>query len=508
MNWSEVLFFILYLLALGFYALAMCFILAYGLLQMQLFRAYLTPEKTRPAENKYTPTITVQLPVYNEGLIACRLIDAVCRFDYPSDKLEIQVLDDSTDESLHTTLSRVAYWQRNGVQIRHLHRTDRSGFKAGALKEGLEQATGELIAIFDADFLPDPGFLKKCVPPFQEEKIAVVQTRWAHINRNESLLTQVQALALDMHFSIEQAGRERLGVFLNFNGTAGIWRKKAILDAGNWEADTLTEDLDLSYRAQMQGWKIHFLEEVATPAELPAYVSAIQSQQHRWNKGGAQVASKHLRKIWSGSFPWKIKLHATFHLLNSSVFVALLIVAFSSVVIGPGLARWPLPEVFRTISWVFLLATVALANNFLLAFRKYSGKPTLLFPFYFIAFLLVSMGISLHNGKAVLGGFLGKYSDFIRTPKKGDASNLGHAIRYLRQGRSQTITELVAGGFFIAVTWIGLFNGWYAFALLHGMLGIGYTGIAFTGIWHSASIIKAAQHGQTGQAGTPSSFTK
>jgi cellulose synthase/poly-beta-1,6-N-acetylglucosamine synthase-like glycosyltransferase len=488
MTWAEGLLYSLFLFSLVTYGVAMLFIFAYGLVQWQLFWAYIRRNKATPQKNDNTPKVSVQLPVFNEGLISCRLIDAACNLDYPKECLEIQVLDDSTDDSLNSTAERVRYWKGMGKDIVLIHRSDRQGFKAGALKEGLAQAKGDFIAIFDADFIPGPDFLKKCLPLFEEERVAVVQTRWAHINRDESLLTQVQALALDMHFSIEQAGREQLGVFLNFNGTAGVWRKTAILDAGNWESDTLTEDLDLSYRAQMKGWKIRFLEEVATPAELPAFISAIQSQQHRWNKGGAQVAVKHLRKIWHGHFPWKIKRHATFHLLNSSVFVAMLMVGFSSIVISPGMVRWPLPEVLHVISWIFLLATVALANNFFLAYRKYSGKPALLFPFYFMAFLLISMGISLHNGRAVLGGFLGKPSDFIRTPKKGDSSNLDHAMRYLMQGTSKTVTQLIAGALFVAMTWIGLFQGWHTFALLHAMLGLGYSSVAIIEFYHRRKI--------------------
>jgi cellulose synthase/poly-beta-1,6-N-acetylglucosamine synthase-like glycosyltransferase len=500
MNFAESLFYFFYILALLIYGFAMSFIFAYGIIQLQLFWSYLK-RKSSPVELKeFTPKISIQLPVFNEGLIASRLIDAVCMLNYPKELLDIQVLDDSTDDSLKATNERVSFWKNSGIHITHIHREVRSGFKAGALKEGLVQCKGDFVAIFDADFIPEPDFLKKCISQFLDENIAVVQTRWDHINRNESLLTQVQALALDMHFSIEQGGREALGVFLNFNGTAGIWRKSAILDAGNWEADTLTEDLDLSYRAQMKGWKIRYLEDVASPAELPAFIGAIKSQQHRWNKGGAQVAKKHLLKILSGSLSWKVKIHACFHLLNSSVFVALLISAVASIFISPGLQRWPLATPFYFLSWIFLLALFALAMNFFMAYRKFSGKPIFFFPFFFFAFLIIAMGVSIHNARAVIGGLSGKRSDFIRTPKMGDKSNISHAFHYLQQqNKDQFMLETVAGILFLLVFAYDLFNGWYAPAYYHGMLFLGYSVIAFTGRKHSLKLKMTLVNSKTNQ---------
>ncbi|EDO26837.1 predicted protein, partial [Nematostella vectensis] len=256
------------------------------------------------------PFITIQLPVYNELYVMERLLNNIVNIEYPKDKLEIQVLDDSTDESVISTAKQIERLQKTGIDIKHIQRENRIGFKAGALKEGLEKAKGEFIAIFDADFLPEKDWLLKTVPYFKNPEIGVVQTRWGHINRNYSTLTKIQAFALDAHFTLEQVGRNSQGHFINFNGTAGIWRKECIYDAGNWEGDTLTEDLDLSYRAQLKKWKFKYLENVVTPAELPVIISAARSQQFRWNKGGAENFQKMLKKIiTSNTISFKTKIH-------------------------------------------------------------------------------------------------------------------------------------------------------------------------------------------------------
>jgi cellulose synthase/poly-beta-1,6-N-acetylglucosamine synthase-like glycosyltransferase len=489
MNFAETTLFFFYLLAMIVYGLAMSFIFAYGIVQLQLFWSYVKKRDAIAIAKDFKPKISIQLPIYNEGMVASRLIDAVCQLNYPKDLVDIQVLDDSTDDSLDTTLERVEYWQKRGFYIKHIHRKIREGFKAGALKEGLTHCKGDFIAIFDADFIPTPDFLEKCIPHFLDSNTAVVQTRWEHINRNESILTQVQAMALDMHFSIEQSGREKTGVFLNFNGTAGIWRKSAIEDAGDWEADTLTEDLDLSYRAQMKGWRIKYLEDVTSPAELPAYMSAIKSQQHRWNKGGAQVARKHLLHILGSTLPWKIKIHATFHLLNSTVFLALLITSISSIIINSCFDSWPLAEPLKHASSIFLIAVVALALNFFIAYRKFSRKHLVFFPFYFLAFLIIAMGLSIHNARAVIGGLTGKTSDFIRTPKVGDKSNRLKAVVYLQQQRSDRyVGEATAGIFFFIVLLIDLYFSWFLFAYFHGMLFLGFSTIAIIGTFHNLKL--------------------
>jgi len=275
------------------------------------------------------PMVTVQLPLYNEQYVVERLIDTIAEFDYPKDRFEIHILDDSTDETLDIVKRKVEEYKAKGFQIEQILRTVRQGYKAGALKDGTVFAKGEFLAIFDADFMPKPDFLKKTVPFFQDPKVGVVQTRWEHINQNYSLITKLQALQLNVHFTVEQVGRMQGDYFLQFNGTAGVWRKSTIEDAGGWEADTLTEDLDLSIRAQMKGWKIKFLEEIGSPAELPAEMNALKSQQFRWMKGGAETARKMLPTLWkSKDLTTRQKIHATQHLFASSVFLFVFLPVF------------------------------------------------------------------------------------------------------------------------------------------------------------------------------------
>ena len=286
------------------YTFAIVMIFFYALAQLNLLFNYLTAQNKKNKAPKFdlsnpeeVPYVTIQLPVYNEMYVMERLLDNIAQIKYPEGKLEIQVLDDSTDYSLKLTAEKVKELRATGLDIKHITRTDRSGFKAGALKEGLKTAKGELIAIFDADFLPEEDWLMRTIPYFKDPEIGVVQTRWGHLNRNYSLLTKIQAFALDAHFTLEQVGRNSKGHFINFNGTAGVWRKTCILDAGNWEGDTLTEDLDLSYRAQLKKWKFKYLENVETPAELPVVISAARSQQFRWNKGGAENFRKMMWRV-------------------------------------------------------------------------------------------------------------------------------------------------------------------------------------------------------------------
>ncbi|HPE82125.1 MAG TPA: glycosyltransferase family 2 protein, partial [Aequorivita sp.] len=300
------------------YSIALLLIFMYALAQLNLLFNYLTARKGHKNSPTFDfskeveiPKVTIQLPVYNELYVMQRLLDNIAQIDYPKDKLEIQVLDDSTDESFAQTAQHIRELQKTGLDIQHITRKNREGFKAGALKEGLKIAKGEYIAIFDADFLPKKDWLKNTVPYFKDPEIGVVQTRWSHLNRDYSILTRVQAFALDAHFTLEQVGRNSKGHFINFNGTAGVWRKECILDAGNWEGDTLTEDLDLSYRAQLKMWKFKYLEEVETPAELPMVISAARSQQFRWNKGGAENFQKMAWRVFkSHDVSFKTKLHS------------------------------------------------------------------------------------------------------------------------------------------------------------------------------------------------------
>ena len=321
------------------YSIALILIFMYALAQLNLLFNYIASQKHSEDSPEFDfsnsdeiPYVTIQLPVFNEIYVMDRLLKNIVLLDYPKDKLEIQVLDDSTDESVESTATLIKALQKEGVDIQHIQRTNREGFKAGALKEGLVNAKGEYIAIFDADFLPQRDWLKRTIPFFKDEAVGVVQTRWGHINRDYSVLTRIQAFALDAHFTLEQVGRNSKGHFINFNGTAGVWRKTCIIDAGNWEGDTLTEDLDLSYRAQLKDWKFKYLENVETPAELPVAISAARSQQFRWNKGGAENFQKMIRRVLkSKNISAKTKLHSLLHLLNSTMFLNILIVGILSI---------------------------------------------------------------------------------------------------------------------------------------------------------------------------------
>lgn len=372
-------------------------------------------------DSNEVPFVTVQLPIYNEKYVVERLLDSIAKLDYPKERLEVQVLDDSTDDSVIETAKIIQELQNQGLDIVHIRRKNREGFKAGALKYATDFAKGDFIAIFDADFLPQSDWLKKTVIYFKDERIGVVQTRWGHINRNYSLLTKIQAFALDTHFTLEQVGRNSEGHFINFNGTAGIWRKATIYDAGNWEGDTLTEDLDLSYRAQLKGWKFKYLEEVETPAELPVVVSAARSQQFRWNKGGAQVFKKAVHSILSSKrIDWKTKFHGVMHLLNSSMFLSVFIVAILSVPMLYIKAWYPhLAWVFQVTS-VFIISTIILSFCYWVTYKNIHGKSFDNFVDYvkmFFIFFSIVLGFLFHNVVAVLEGYTGKKSEFVRTPK-------------------------------------------------------------------------------------------
>jgi len=412
------------------YILSLLYIFLFSVSQLHLSWIYLKQKHIHnhkiSTDPSFKPRVTIQLPVYNEKYVIERLIDAVGALDYPKDKLEIQVLDDSTDETSAIIARRIEWMQTSGLDIRHIRRANRIGFKAGALAYGLTLASGEFFAIFDADFIPERDFLDRTLPYFSDPSIGVVQTRWAHINKDYSFLTQLQAFGLDAHFSIEQSARNAAGSFINFNGTCGIWRKQCIESAGGWSYDTLTEDLDLSYRAQLKGWKFKYLEDVSTPGELPVLMQAIKSQQFRWNKGGAETARKLFGSVLRSDASFIRKTHAFFHLFNSSVFVGVLIAALLSV---------PMLYIKSThpeISWLFdlgimfLFGFLSISIFYWIATKQFYKNPWHTFIRRFPSFLIISMGLSLHNGLAVMEGMLGIKTPFIRTPKfnifqKGDA---------------------------------------------------------------------------------------
>ena len=410
------------------YSLALLLIFMYALAQLNLLFNYLSAQNkidisklfdfSNPSE---IPFVTIQLPVYNEMYVMERLLDNIAKIDYPKNKLQIQVLDDSTDESLKKTAEHIKKLQVSGLNIKHMLRDTREGFKAGALKEGLKSATGEFIAIFDADFLPDSNWLRQTVPHFKNTDIGVVQTRWGHINRNYSLLTRIQAFALDAHFTLEQVGRSSKGHFINFNGTAGIWRKSCIIDAGNWEGDTLTEDLDLSYRAQLKQWKFKYLENVETPAELPIVISAARSQQFRWNKGGAENFRKMMwRVLKNKDISIKTKLHGLLHLLNSTMFLNVLIVAVLSIPMLYIKNEYTHLKMYFYAMSFFVVSSVIFYVCYWFMYKKTYGanfKSFIKYTAVFFTFFSIAMGFSLHNSIAVIEGHFRKRSDFIRTPK-------------------------------------------------------------------------------------------
>jgi cellulose synthase/poly-beta-1,6-N-acetylglucosamine synthase-like glycosyltransferase len=395
------------------------------------------------------PRVTVQLPMYNENLVAERIIEATCRIDYPLDKLEIQVLDDSTDGSAEIARLACEKWAAKGFPVKFLHRDNRVGYKAGALAEGLKQASGEYIAIFDADFVPPRDMLYNVLDYFTDEKVGMVQVRWDHLNRDASLLTNCQAIFLDGHFVIEHTARNRSGRFMHFNGTAGVWRRKTIDDAGGWEHDTLTEDLDLSYRAQLKGWQFVYLPQFCAPAELPPEMIGFKQQAHRWTKGSCQTAIKLLpRVLRSKHLPLRIKTEAFFHLTNTIVYVLMVVLtlmmypAFLSFY-SPLKAHNEWGQGLFAVS-LFILATCSASTFFIFSQRELLGpeggwKALLYMPML----MALGVGISLNNAKAVLeaiwGAIRGKPSEFVRTPKYG---NGGVALQAGRVWRSASVLTL------------------------------------------------------------------
>jgi cellulose synthase/poly-beta-1,6-N-acetylglucosamine synthase-like glycosyltransferase len=472
------------------YTLSLLFLFLFSLGQLHLTWLYLKSKKQKKnnaLEAKYfEPHITIQLPVYNEKYVIERLIDAISKLDYPQDKLEIQVLDDSTDETTELAKHKIEWLQCQGLDIRLIKRPERKDFKAGALDYGLQIAKGEFIAIFDADFLPEPDFLKKTITQFADEQVGVVQTRWGHINKDYSLLTQLQAFGLDAHFSVEQVGRNYANSFINFNGTCGVWRKKCIENAGGWSADTLTEDLDLSYRAQLKGWKFIYLQDVVSPGELPVIMPSIKSQQYRWNKGAAETSKKLMHKVIVGEAGIKNKIHAFFHLLNSTVFVFLLLAALLSIPMLFIKQTNTAYQLLFDLGFVFLLGFFSITVYFWIAARfSFGANAFRNFVQLYPTFLVVSMGLSLHNGLAVLEGWLGIKTPFIRTPKfniskKGESwrSNqyLNFRINWLN------MLEVLLCLYFILGIAAGIYFNDFSLLLFHGMLAIGFGVVSFHSI--------------------------
>jgi cellulose synthase/poly-beta-1,6-N-acetylglucosamine synthase-like glycosyltransferase len=412
-------------------------------------------ETPRPVSRfKELPVVTVQLPLYNEMYVAERLLDSIAALDYPKDKLEVQVLDDSTDETKDIVARKVAALREMGYNAHHIHRANRVGFKAGALENGLHTATGEFIAIFDADFVPTPDLLLKTIQFLADPGIGMIQTRWGHLNERYSLLTRIQSMLLDGHFLIEQTARARSGRFFNFNGTAGIWRRTCIETSGGWQHDTLAEDLDLSYRAQIKGWRFLFLPEIVTPAELPVEMNAFKSQQHRWAKGSIQTCKKMLPVLWRSQLPLKIKFEGTMHLTSNFGYVMLIILclffhnsASTGTYQASGGNAWT--KMLLVDLPLFLAASVSISAFYFCAQKELHAQwwKRLLFVPLLMA---VGIGLSINNARAVLEAVFNHRSDFIRTPKYGVrgrreswSRNKYHALRGL-----VPYVELAFGAYF------------------------------------------------------------
>lgn len=423
------------------------------------------------------PKVTIQLPVFNEKYVAERLIQSMGEINYPKELLEIQVLDDSTDDTVEIIKKQVEALQKQGLDIQQVQRPDRVGYKAGALQYGMQIAKGEYIAVFDADFIPHPDFLLKTLPSFENENVGMVQTKWTHLNEDFSILTKIQAFWLNAHFTVEQKGREQAGSFINFNGTAGIWRKSCIEDAGGWQHDTLTEDLDLSYRAQLRGWKFVYKENIASPAELPIMIPAIKSQQYRWTKGAAETSRKMLGKVLTSKISFKHKLLSSLHLLNSSVFFLIMIVAVLSIPMLYIKEYNPNLGIVFDLGSAFLVGFFATSFFYWVAAKASNPEDTLsYFVKEFPVFLAFSMGMGLHNSIAVLEGYLGIKTPFVRTPKfnvtkKGD----NWTNKYLKKSITPvTIMEGLLALYFA----YGIFSGFkledYGLMLFHLLLAVGF----------------------------------
>ena len=426
------------------------------------------------------PVVTIQLPLYNEMYVADRLIQAVCDIEYPRELLEIQVLDDSTDETRSIAELAVRRHAAAGIDIKYLHRTDRRGYKAGALEDGMRVARGEYIAIFDADFIPTREFLARLMPHFADAKVGMVQARWGHVNQDYSLLTKIQAILLDGHFILEHGGRNRSGRFFNFNGTAGIWRRTAIDDAGGWQHDTLTEDLDLSYRAQLRGWRFVFVPDVIAPAEVPVEMNGFKSQQHRWAKGSIQTCRKLLPTILRSNLPFGVKAEAFFHLTANFnyIFMCLLsILMFPAMVIRYNMGWY---EMLLIDIPMFFAATFSFCNFYVVCQREVNKDwPTRV---KYVPFLMsVGIGLCINNTRAVLEALFRKDSEFSRTPKYRIEADADEWVgkKYRQSVAVQPIFELILGLYFTWTVFYALANQIYGTVpfLILFQVGFLYTGL-------------------------------
>jgi cellulose synthase/poly-beta-1,6-N-acetylglucosamine synthase-like glycosyltransferase len=475
----EIVFLVVYFTVLGVLAV-------YGSHRYRMAFLYYRHKYKLPTPNGRLPTlphVTVQLPMFNEMYVAQRLIDSVCNIQYPRELFEVQVLDDSTDETCAIARAVVEKWKQAGVDIVYLHRTNRSGFKAGALEHGLTVAKGEFVAVFDADFVPSPDFLMRTVPFFADDKVGMVQVRWGHLNREFSILTQAQSIFLDGHFIIEHTARNRSGCFFNFNGTAGIWRKATIASAGGWQHDTLTEDLDLSYRAQLKGWQFVFLPEVVSPAEVPVDMNAFKSQQHRWAKGSIQTARKLLPTILRSKLPFSVKREAFFHLTNNAAY--LLMVLLSLLMPLSMVVRFQ-HDLYGTLLLdlpIFVSATASVCF-FYVATQRELGRGWWGRIKYLPFLMSLGIGLAINNAKAVLEALLGQQSGFTRTPKTGSEGRQVKAVQktYLGQKSLMPLLELGFGAYFTLAAYFAWSMGVYTSLPFLILFQLGFLYVGFSSL--------------------------
>ena len=444
------------------------------------------PPRVRPEPAQW-PRVTIQLPVRDERYVVERLLTAAASVDYPRDRFEIQLLDDSDDETTEVAARAVAAIRARGIAVSHLRRPDRSGYKAGALQYGLERSSGDLLAVFDADFVPPPSILRDLIPYFEDSGVGVAQARWDHLNRDYSALSRAQAISLDSHFWIEHSARMSGGRFLNFNGTAGVLRKACVVDAGGWQSDTLTEDLDLSYRAQLKGWRVVFAPEVGCPGELPVEMNAFKAQQHRWVKGSVQVARKLLPEIWRSSLPASVKWEATFHLTNNAAYVLLLLL--SLIVYPVVLTRYETKSLWYTIAEAVLLvvATAPVLAYFGVAQR--ASRRDWIRQLRHIPFVLsLGIGLAVNNTRAVLEGLFGSRGAFDRTPKFRirDRSDRWWGMEYRAPVKPWVLFELGLAAYFALSVFALAKAKLYAPLPFFGLYLFGYLYVGLLSVAHAA----------------------
>ena len=487
-------------LIVGAYIAVLLLLMVYCIHRYHILYLYFRHKNSPPAEPlppAHLPRVTIQLPVYNELYVVERLIRAAAALEYPKHLLELQVLDDSTDETAFLARKLTDELQGRGHDITYLHCGQRSGFKAGALEAGLKLAKGDLIAIFDADFVPQPDFLRKTIPYFDDVRTGMVQTRWGHLNRSYNLLTRLQATLLDAHFMLEHTARNRSGRFFNFNGTAGIWRKSCIADAGGWQHDTLTEDLDLSYRAQLKGWKFVFCPEIITPAEIPVDINSFMSQQHRWSKGGIETALKLLPAILRSRQPLRVKLESFFHLSCNMNYLFMLVLALLAC---PALCirienGWEKLFIFDLAA--FFCGVVPIALYYGIS-QKELGQPWLKSLAYLPLLMAVGIGLCINNGKGVIEALMGRKSAFLRTPKFRIESAGDSWKRKLYHGYAhdlQCCVEMTFGICFFCTIVFALQHGVYTAVPFLALFCTGFFCMALFSVYerYSVSVLKKTE---------------